>query len=86
MQAKMYFPPRHSAFPTTKQPQRLSPDTTTAENLTEPSAEELRLRAEIESLRAELREAQRHLQHYEVLLRNAEIRKRELLAERAPKN
>lgn len=45
------------------------------------SEEEMCLRAKIESLRAALRDAQRQLQHYEMLLRNAQVRERELRAQ-----
>lgn len=49
-----------------------------------PSEEELRLRAEIEVLRTALREAQRQLQQYDVLLQNARVRERELRAQLSP--
>ena len=45
------------------------------------SAAEQRLQAEVRSLREALGEAQRQLAHYDVLLRNAQLRERELRAE-----
>ena len=45
------------------------------------SAEEQRLQAEVRILREALGEAQRQLAHYDVLLRNAQLRERELRVE-----
>jgi hypothetical protein len=46
-----------------------------------PSEEELRLQTQIRALQEELRQAQRQLAQYEVLLRNARLRELELRAE-----
>jgi hypothetical protein len=45
------------------------------------SAIEQRLQAEVQALREALHDAQRQLTHYDVLLRNAQLRERELRAE-----
>lgn len=47
----------------------------------EPSKDEIRLQAEVRALRDALQEAQRQLAHYDTLLRNAQLRERELRAE-----
>lgn len=78
-----YFPKEPPASPATMQKTNklLSISTNSEPAPTIPSEEELRLRTEIEALRAALRVAQRELRQYDALLQNARVRESELRAQ-----
>jgi hypothetical protein len=86
MRAVAPFPQTSSAsLASAQKPARILRIDTNAETAPRaPSEEEDRLRAEVETLREALREAQRQLQQSEVLLQNARIRERELRLQLRP--
>lgn len=83
MRAAIHLPtPSSSGASSEKKPYRvLRFDVSSEPQKEELSAEEQRLQAEVRTLREALGEAQRQLTHYDILLRNAQLRERELRAD-----
>lgn len=83
MATAIYLPPPPHAEETTKKKQYkiLRFDANAEKESESPSSQELHLQEEVRTLREALHEARRQIDHYDTLLRNAQLRERELRAE-----